>query len=227
MTHGAEHYFAERARFERRVSVTTILVSLTLLTLLTLAEFGGARRFLDDPEHFGFEGPERYVRRIELEQYGSRSGDLDVPEGLQYVPRASKGGGQGGGHSRIQARGTDLGRGPLGAGGDESDLIARAMRRSSSVPLVQSEELIFEKLVRPRYPEEARARGIEGRFSILALIDTTGRVVQVQLQSGDPAGLLEIEAATAVRSCVIRPYRVAGVPREIVARFPFNFYLRD
>ena len=81
--------------------------------------------------------------------------------------------------------------------------------------------------MRPHYPEEARARGIEGKFSILALIDTAGRVVQVQIENGRPDGLLELEAANAVRGCVIRPYRTAGHPREIVARFPFNFYLRD
>ena len=62
------------------------------------------------------------------------------------------------------------------------------MKRSSSVPLVMSEDLIFEKLVRPNYPGGGARAGIEGRFSILALIDTTGRVVEVQVQSGDPDG---------------------------------------
>ena len=95
------------------------------------------------------------------------------------------------------------------------------------MPLVQSQELIFERLVHPSYPEEARRRGIEGRFSILALIDTTGHVVEVQVQSSDPNGLLEREAASAVLRCIIRPYRVSGAAHEIVARFPFNFYLRD
>ena len=138
-----------------------------------------------------------------------------------------RGGGSGHGRSRSKLGAPERTPGPLGPGDASSTLLAKAMRRSSSVPLVRSEELIFERLVRPNYPEEARSRGIEGRFSVLALIDTTGRVVEVQVQNGDPAGLLEREAADAVRACVIRPYRVNGAAHEIVARFPFNFYLRN
>jgi len=52
-------------------------------------------------------------------------------------------------------------------------------------------------------------------------------LVEVQVQGGDPTGLLEREATAAVLQCVIRPYRVDGTAQEIVARFPFNFYLRD
>jgi hypothetical protein len=47
------------------------------------------------------------------------------------------------------------------------------------------------------------------------------------VQSEEPDGLLEREAVAAVRECVIRPYRVNGVAQPIVARFPFNFYLRN
>ena len=227
MIHGFDYYSAERARFDARVSAITFGVAIGLLAVLLLAQIGIVRRTLNDPEHFGFEGPERYVRRIELQQYGSHTGELDVPPGYNYVPHASRGGGSGTGRERMLREAARTGQGPLGPGDDSNDLIERALRRSSDVPLVQSEELIFEHLVRPRYPEEARSRGIEGRFAILALIDTTGHVVQMQLQSGDPSGLLEQEAASAVRACVIRPYKVAGVAREVVARFPFNFYLRD
>jgi TonB family protein len=227
MIHGSEHYFTERGRFRTRVSTITVVVAFALFAILALAQVGVVRRALNNPEHFGFEGPDRYVRRIELEQLGTRSGDSDAPIAQSYVPRASRGHGHGSTADRIRSQGAHTGEGPLGPGDDPSDLIGRALRQSSNTPLIQSEELIFERLVRPHYPEEARAQGIEGKFAILALIDSTGRVVQVQLQSGDPNGLLETEAAAAVRACVIRPYRVAGHPHEIVARFPFNFYLRD
>jgi TonB family protein len=227
MTHGAQNYFDERAAFEARLAAITLFVSIASLAMLILFAAAPLRRAINDPSTFGFEGPEHYERRIELETYLERPGE-NRSLGLQYVPRAVRGGGSGG-RSRHH---TDTGRpqsptGPLGPGDESASLLARTMKSSSSLPLVQSEELIFERLVKPIYPDEARARGIEGRFAILALIDTTGRVVDVQVQSGDPEGLLERQAADAVRACVIRPYRVNGVAHEIVARFPFNFYLQN
>jgi TonB family protein len=226
MTHGSQHYFEERARFEARLAAITFTVSVTFLALLWLLQATPVREALNDPSHFGFEGPEHYERRIELESYIERPGETHGL-GLEYVPRAVRGGGGGRGHQRSRQGEPERSIGPLGPGDESSTQLSRAMKRSSSVPLVMSEDLIFEKLVRPNYPEEARARGIEGKFSILALIDTSGRVVEVQVQSDDPQGVLEREASDAVRACVIRPYRVNGVAHEIVARFPFNFYLRN
>jgi TonB family protein len=226
MTHGSQHYFEERARFEARLATIMCGVSVAFLALLWLLQATPVREAINDPSHFGFEGPEHYERRIELETYVERPGETRGL-GLEFTPRAVRGGGGGRGHQRSRQGAPERAMGPLGPGDEPTTQLARAMKRSSSVPLVQSEELIFEKLVRPNYPDEARSRGIEGRFSILALIDTSGRVVEVQVQSGDPQGLLEREAADAVRECVIRPYRVNGVAREIVARFPFTFYLRN
>ncbi|HTM57713.1 MAG TPA: energy transducer TonB [Candidatus Udaeobacter sp.] len=226
MNHGSSHYFAERARFETRLSRITAAISLIFLVLLLALGHSPARNLIDDPEHFGFEGPERYVQRIELEVLGPRQPGMSN-SGLAYVPRLTAGGGSGRERRPLRERGTEVSRAPIGLGASSANLLAKALRRSSDVPLVQSQELVFERLVRPSYPEEARRRGIEGRFSILALIDTSGRVVEVQVQSGDPNGLLEREAAAAVLRCVIRPYRVSGLRHEIVARFPFNFYLRD
>jgi TonB family protein len=226
MIHGSNYYFAERARFEARLSRTTAAVAIAFLALLFLLRRSPARALIDDPEHFGFEGPERYVQRIELEVLGPQRAGMNM-SGLAYVPRVVAGGGSGRQRQRVRENAAQFSRGPLGPGSSSENLLARALRRSSDIPLVQSQELVFERLVRPNYPEEARRRGIEGRFAILALIDTTGRVVEVQVQSGDPNGLLEREAAAAVLHCVIRPYRVSGAAREIVARFPFNFYLRD
>jgi len=227
MAHGSQHYFDERASFEARLAAITLAVSIAFFAALVFFESTPLREAVNDPSHFGFEGPEHFERRIELETYRGIPG-ITRGGGLEFVPRAVRGGGSGA-RSRHH---TDNGRpqdpnGPIGIGDEASSLMARAMKHSSSLPLVQSEELVFMRLVRPSYPDEARARGIEGRFQILALIDTTGRVVDVQVQSGDPEGLLEREAATAVRACVIRPYRVNGVPHEIVARFPFNFYLQN
>lgn len=227
MTHGSQSYFEERSRFEERVAAITFSVALSFLAILILVEATPVREYVNDPERFGFEGPVNFEQRIELENFMARA-NQSQGLGLEYVPRAVRGGGgapSGRSRSHVGRPIPDLG--PLGPGDENVSQRQRSARRSSSVPLVMSNELIFERLVRPSYPDEALARGIEGRFAVLALIDTTGRVVDVQVQSGDPEGLLEREAVSAVRECVIRPYRVNGVAQPIVARFPFNFYLRN
>jgi TonB family protein len=227
MTHGSQHYFEERARFEARLAAITFAVAVSFLAVLLLFEATPIRELLNDPERFGFEGPSNFQQRIELENFMARANQSEGL-GLEYTPRAVRGGG-GSPHGRSRSHeGKPVPQlGPLGPGDENISQRQRSARRMSSVPLVRSDELIFERLVRPSYPDEALAKGIEGRFAVLALIDTTGRVVDVQVQSGDPEGLLEREAAAAVRECVIRPYRVNGVAQQIVARFPFNFYLRN
>ena len=227
MTHGSHHYFEERKRFETRIAAITVAVSVAFLAILLAAEATPFRDALNEPERFGFEGPSNFEQRIELENFMARANQSEGL-GLEYVPRAVRGGG-GSPHARSRDKsGKPVPQsGPEGPGDEDVTQRARTARRSASVPLVRSDELIFEHLVRPSYPDEAMAKGLEGRFTILALIDTTGRVVDVQVQSGDPEGLLEREAVSAVRECVIRPYRVNGVAQQIVARFPFNFYLRN
>jgi TonB family protein len=227
MTHGSQNYFDERSRFEERVAAITFAVAIGFLAALLLFEATPVRELLNDPERFGFEGPSNFEQRIVLENFMARANQSNGL-GLEYVPRAVRGGGGApSGRSRLkEGRPVPL-HGPLGPGDEDISQRQRSARRSSSVPLVRSDELIFERLVRPSYPDEALAKGIEGKFAVLALIDTTGRVVDVQVQSDEPDGLLEREAVAAVRECVIRPYRVNGVAQPIVARFPFNFYLRN
>src|SRR5215831_2578918 len=95
MTHGSQQYFAERTRFEVRLSAVTAVVATAFLAALLIARGTPLRTAFDDPEHFGFEGPERYVRRIELEQYGPRRSQLDVPFGVNFAAHATRGGGGG------------------------------------------------------------------------------------------------------------------------------------
>ena len=227
MNHGSQQYFLERSRFARRVSATTVVVATLALSILLITERTALRHELNVPEHFGFEGREQYSHRLELEAYGPQRDSPDAPYGVNYAPHSNRGGGTGRRAEHLRKVAAQLAPGALGPGTEPEDLLARALRRSSNVPLLQSEQLVFVRLVRPEYPEEARRRNIEGRFAVLALIDTAGRVVEVQVQGGDPTGLLEREATAAVLQCVIRPYRVDGTAQEIVARFPFNFYLRD
>jgi TonB family protein len=227
MTHGTQSYFAERARNGRRLSLIAGTLGFVLLAVLR----GGARvpavqQMVNDPKRFGFEGPDQFVRRITLESLPGEAQTLrDVGRVLERSAR--KGGAPTPATSRSKAA-EPVTRSPiLGPGDSPEDLMARAFRRRSDVPLVQSEDLVIEKLVHPAYPEHAYDHNIEGRVLVMALVDTTGKVVDVQVAAADPAMLHEFgEAASeAVWRWVFRPYRVKGKVQEVYVRFPVSFTL--
>ncbi|HTK31499.1 MAG TPA: energy transducer TonB [Candidatus Saccharimonadaceae bacterium] len=230
MIHGSHEYFAERARFERRVSFLTLGLSLlgyALLFLLTRSPIGESLRRTDVLEHFGFEGPERFVERVELQSSGGVFGASAIPLNAVAVPDARRGGQRGRSTPHAEHAPPKRPSGFEGPGDAPNDLLARALRRAGNTPVFQSEELVVEQLVRPVYPEEARDRGIEGHVALMALVDTLGRVVDVELVNGEDSGLLERASAEAVWRCRFRPYRVGGVPREVYAVFRFAFRLTD
>ena len=90
---------------------------------------------------------------------------------------------------------------------------------------MQSEDLVVENLVRPEYPEEARANDIEGLVELVALVDTTGGVVQVEIIGGSRNPLLDHAATTAVLQCRYRPYRVRENVERVWAYFRITFRL--
>jgi TonB family protein len=110
-----------------------------------------------------------------------------------------------------------------GPGDALENMLARATARRSDVPVVLPDQLVIDKLVRPVYPEEAREKNIEGKVSVLALVDTTGAVVEVDVVGDSAHHLLEQAAVSAVWQCRFRPYRIAGKPREVYVVIPFNF----
>ena len=226
--HGIDPYQLERQRFQRRLGGMIVGVSVALLALETaftafLRTPAGHRLLADIPiERWGYEGPEQYVRRIELK---SETGFASSHPGLQaeFVPPARKGG------SKTAARAHDLHAQPqtrqLADTEGDSDVnrLARARAQRANLPLVRSEDLVIEHLVRPDYPEEARDRNIEGKVAVLALVDTTGSVVSVEVMNADREGLLEHAAAEAVWKCRVRPYRVNGQVQDVYAMFRFAF----
>jgi len=227
MTHGSQGYFIERARFERRVSALSLAVSCVMLGGLWLVQHSPPlQRVLNDPSRFGFEGPDRFVRRIELRSSGDQAGALRRPSYPVIIPDTRKGGGRSGARTRSPNAEPELHRGAIGPGDATTDALAQALRRAGGVPVFQSTELVIEELVRPAYPDEAREHGIEGKVAVMALVDTVGRVVGVELLGGDPFGLLERASSEAVWRCRFKPYRVAGGPaREVYAVFRFAFHL--
>jgi len=229
MFHGIDAYFLERARFERRVSAFIVGVGVTVLAghfgLYWLTHSPHSPAFVRDIPilRWGFEGPEQIVRRIELKTEGT----VTTNPGLhaQYVPASRRGG------SRERTREPHPNAKPefikpRDEEGDAAvDRLARARAELMNVPIVRSEDLVIERLVRPDYPMDARERGIEGKVAVMALVDTLGEVTSVEVMGESEGHVLERAAEEAVWKCRFRPYVVDGRPQRVYAMFRFSFRL--
>ena len=74
------------------------------------------------------------------------------------------------------------------------------------------------------YPEEARARGLEGTVVLRILVDETGTVRSVKLVSG-PGGGLDEAATKAVARFRFRPAMRKGQPVATEIRYAYTFEL--
>jgi protein TonB len=74
------------------------------------------------------------------------------------------------------------------------------------------------------YPEEARARGVEGTVVLRVLVDETGTVRSVKHVSG-PCGGLDEAAAKAVARFRFRPAMRRGQPVATEIRYTYTFEL--
>lgn len=223
MLHGVQAHFAERGRSAKRVALIAVALGLVFLGALWLARIPPIERTLRRvATRFGFEGPDQYVRRILIEP---PPGKTQSPRNVgQVIERSSQRGGSATRRSSKSPRALPETRPRISGPGDAFDeLLARAYARRSDVPIVQSTELVIERLVRPVYPEHARDNNIEGRVAVMALVDTGGRVVEVEVLEGAAAEELRRAATEAVWRCRFRPYRVSGAVHEVYALFRFNF----
>lgn len=224
MRHGVEAYFAEIERFERRMSGIGIAVALAVLGLELAARNPEVVEALNDPKHFGFEGPEQYVRRIQLEVVGPIDRPGANAENFVAIERQRGGGAEA---KNASSAGTipTAKRSGQGPGFDDFDLISRVRAMALEGPVIRSEELVVEKLVRPDYPDEARDKDIEGVVELVALVDTTGAVAEVHIMGGTGDPSLERAATTAVLQCRYRPYRLNDVTQRVWAFFRVSFSL--
>ncbi len=223
LSHGIAVYFAELAANRRRLAALLVGVSAGLVLIGLIAGRTVSRQVLEDPMRFGFEGPEQWVDRIRLEELAERESPGLYT--ITYLTAESRKGGRTDARrsSHPQAEAQVLTS--AGEGDAEDDLLAKARMLALEGPVVRSEELIIERLVRPEYPEEARARNIEGVVEMLALVDTTGAVLQIQIVGGTREPLLESAAAKAILECRYRPYRVADHARRVWAAYRIAFTL--
>lgn len=226
MRHGIDGYFHEIERFQRRLSlIGGSVCALFLLALVALRQ-PAVVEALDDPKRFGFEGRDQYVERILLEIRGPE--ERPGPSRVNLVPVNLQ---AGGGEKHVARQGTkparEAQRPGKGQGEDELTLQARLRALALEGPVVQSTDLVVENLVRPTYPEAAREANIEGVVELVALVDTTGKVLQVEILGGTQQPMLEHAATAAVLQCRYRPYRVreSDPVRRVWAYFRIRFTL--
>lgn len=223
MSHGIEAYFRDFAANRRRVALCQLAVACALGLLLYVAGRRVAHEVLDDPMRYGFEGPKQWVDRIRLEELAAR--ESPGLYAITYLTAESRRGGKRSVNRSSHPQAEPVHATVTGEGEDEFDLLAKARMLALEGPVIRSEELVIERLVRPEYPDEAREKNIEGVVEMLALVDTTGSVVQVQLLGASREPILEHAAAKAILECRYRPYKVADHARQVWAAYRIAFSL--
>lgn len=227
MEHGIEFFFHERARSRRQVSLTTLGLGAVLLAIQLLFLIPVVREHLSPPieraVRFGYPGPAHYVQHIELASSGGGAQDplRDVGR-VTTLPERRGGGGLTPARSNTPP-GLERSSSLPGAGKSDLDMLAQARRSHANVPLVESTDLAIEYMEEPIYPEELREKGIEGRVSLMALVDTTGRVAEVSVVQSTGELAFEQSAADAVRRARFYPYKIAGTPTEVYVIIPYHF----
>jgi len=219
LSHGIDTYFGEFFANRRRVATVLLVVSGVLALVVGVAGRRASEVF--EAKRFGYEGPKQWVERIRLEQMA----EYEVPGLFQvtYLTAESKKGKPARVSSNPQA--VPMVEKVAGTGEDEHDLLAKARMLALDGPLIRSEDLIIERLVRPDYPEEARDKNVEGIVELVALVDTTGTVEQIQIVGGTGEPMLEHAAAKAILQCQYRPYRIKDEARRVWAAFRIAFSL--
>ena len=222
LSHGIDTYFGEFFANRRRVATVLLVVS-GVLSLAVLVFGRRATEVLDDPKRFGFEGPKQWVDRIRLEERA----EVEVPGLFEvtYLTAESKKGGSKPKHVSTNPQAEPVIQKQVGTGDDEQDLLAKVRMLALKGPVIRSEELVIERLVRPDYPDEARDKNVEGVVELVALVDTSGAVEQIQIVGGTREPMLEHAAATAILQCRYRPYRVNDEARRVWAAFRIAFSL--
>lgn len=224
MLHGTEAYFVERSRAARRVALLAVTTASSLLGGLLLTTLPAFHEPMEEFRRFGVEGERRYVRRILLAEQEGRALSAPARDVLGGVSAR-----KGGSPARPKERGNTAAPAPArveGPGEAAEDLAAHAVSTYRDLPVVESDQLIAEHLVTPRYPPEALERNSIGAVTLLALVDTTGRVAEVDVLTS-PDSLLTGSALNAVWQFRYRPYHLASSLRGVYALMRFNFTIDE
>lgn len=77
--------------------------------------------------------------------------------------------------------------------------------------------------VNPKYPKEAREKGIQGDVILQATIDTKGNIGDLKAVQGDP--ILADASIEAVKQWRYKPYLLNGEPVEVETTIKIQFHL--
>ena len=223
LTHGIDTFFSEYFANRRRVAAVLLAVSSALFALILLLGRRAAELDLADPKRFGFEGPKQWVERIRLEELAAD--DKPGVYAITYLTAESRRGGKRPTRNPSHPQAEPVFQKTPGEGDADRDIVAKARMLAVRGPIIRSEDLVIERLVRPEYPDEARERNIEGVVEVVALVDTTGSVLQIQIVGGTHEPMLENAAAKAILECRYRPYRVDDQARRVWAAYRIAFSL--
>ena len=228
MHYGIDFWIRERRLALRRVALHTLAIETCLLAAVLALQIPAIRSWVRPARRivrFGYEGPDRYVERIQLQTQGRDQLPMVDLGHVAQMPARQGGGGLDPARATSRKRSTRVSRLP-GPGEDDVTRIAESRARMASVPLVQSSELVIESMVQPEYPEVLHQQGIEGRVAVMALIDTTGTVADVSVVSPSGHEQFEQSAMLAVKQSKFRPYRAEGATQEVYAliRYRFRIY---
>jgi TonB family protein len=94
--------------------------------------------------------------------------------------------------------------------------------RIAAVSNATAEDTILHR-VQPRYPEDARRKGIQGPVVVDVEIGRDGRVLEAKVVSGPP--LLAQAATDPVKQWIFKPHRVDGHLVPMQTRITLNFKL--
>lgn len=116
---------------------------------------------------------------------------------------------------------------PLGSAGATGAARAQGAEEvCACLNAVSDREPVVKKSVNPVYPEEAKAKGIEGKVYLSILVDTGGKVKEAKvLKSDNP--VFDTPAIDAARQWLFSPAIKDGKAVEAWLTMPFMFKLAD
>lgn|GEM_PF-855961 len=110
---------------------------------------------------------------------------------------------------------------PAGSGVDAS-----AAPPSGSAEVLSASQLSLVKSVQPVYPRRAEQQSTEGWVDLEFTVDERGRVKDVQVMQGEPPGLFEEAARSAIAQWRYKPVQLAGKAITQRARVRIRFALK-
>ncbi len=109
------------------------------------------------------------------------------------------------------------------------EVVASSVRSSSendNAQVMQKATPLYRINPPPKYPRLARRRGLEGQVLINVLVDTSGRVVELETLSSCGHSILDRAALDAVRRWHFIPGNIDGKKQQMWVKVPVRFQLQ-